>query len=479
MSSRERRAAIAEVIHGGPFTDAWPSLEQYQAPAWYQDAKFGIFIHWGVYSVPAFGSEWYPREMYRAGTPEHQHHLAHYGSLDQFGYKDFIPQFRAEHFDPDAWALLFRQAGAQYVVPVAEHHDGFAMYDTALSEWNARRMGPHRDIIGELAEAVRRQWLVFGLSSHRAEHWWFFNGGMKLPSDVQQAGTAGLYGPAQPESMPPTEAFLEDWLHRTVELIDKYQPQLVYFDWWIEQPVFEPYLRKLAAYYYNRGHQWERGVVINYKYEAFHPGAAVYDMERGQQGDIRYPFWQTDTALSKNSWGYVEPQDYKTATDVIQDLVDIVSKNGSLLLNIGPKADGTIPAPEQELLRGIGRWLSVNGEAIYGTRPWKIYGEGPHRVAGGFFNDAKRAPYTHDDIRFTTRGPVLYATVMAPPSTNEVHIQSLAGEPLPDVQIELLGHQGALAWRQSGQALTVTLPAEAPRDAGPLVLKLVPPKSPR
>jgi alpha-L-fucosidase len=479
MSSRERRAAIAEVIHRGPFADTWPSLQQYQVPAWYQDAKFGIFIHWGVYSVPAFGSEWYPREMYRAGTPEHEHHLAHYGSLDQFGYKDFIPQFRAEHFDPDAWAMLFRQAGAQYVVPVAEHHDGFAMYDTALSEWNARRMGPHRDIIGELAEAVRRQWLVFGLSSHRAEHWWFFNGGMQLPSDVQQPNNAGLYAPAQPESMPPTEAFLEDWLHRTVELVDKYQPQLVYFDWWIEQPAFAPYLRKLAAYYYNRGHEWERGVAINYKYEAFSPGAAVYDMERGQQGDIRHPFWQTDTALSKNSWGYVEPQDYKTVTDVVCDLVDIVSKNGALLLNIGPKADGTIPAPEQDLLRGIGRWLAVNGEAIYGTRPWKIYGEGPHRVARGFFNDTERAPYTSEDIRFTTRGRVLYATVMAPPSTSQIHLRSLAGEAMAGVQVELLGHPGRLEWSHSSQALTVTLPAGAPRDAGPLVLKLAPPKAPR
>lgn len=479
MSSAGRWAKIREVIAQGPFQDTWNSLEGYQIPEWYQDAKFGIFIHWGVYSVPAFGSEWYPREMYRPGTPEFEHHRTQYGGVEQFGYKDFIPHFKAEHFDPDAWALLFRRAGAQFVVPVAEHHDGFAMYDTALSPWNAQRMGPGRDIIGELAVAVRRHWMVFGLSSHRAEHWWFFNGGMLTPSDVRDGAAPELYLPAQTQALPPTETFLEDWLHRTVELVDKYEPQLVYFDWWIEQPAFEPYLRQLAAYYYNSGRQWDRGCVINYKYDAFKPGTAVYDMERGQQGDIRHPFWQTDTALSKNSWGYVDVQDYKTATDVIQDLVDIVSKNGALLLNIGPKADGTIPAAEQAILLDIGKWLGTNGEAIYGTRPWKWYGEGPHRVAGGFFNDARRAAYSSEDIRFTSRGPTVYATFMEPPTTKEAAIVSLAGEPLAGWDVELLGYPEKLSWTQSGQAVRVSLPDQVQRDLGPLVLKFSPPKTAR
>ena len=344
-------------IPEGPFEPAWESLSRYQAPAWYLDAKFGIFIHWGLYSVPAFGSEWYPRQMYLQGTPEYQHHLATYGPHTQFGYKDFIPQFKADKFDPDHWAGLFRRAGAKFVVPVAEHHDGFAMYDSALSEWTAARMGPKRDIIGELAEAVRKQWLIFGLSSHRAEHWWFFDGGMQFDSDVQDERYAGLYGPAQPQTTQPTELFLEDWLARTCELVDKYQPQLVWFDWWIEQPYFAPWLQRFAAYYYNRGAEWGRGVAINYKLKAFPETAAVFDVERGQLSDIRYPFWQTDTAVSKNSWGYVHEQDYKTATDIIGDLCDIVSKNGALLLNIGPRPDGTIPEPEEEILLEIGRWL--------------------------------------------------------------------------------------------------------------------------
>ncbi len=268
MSSTDASKAIGAVIAAGPFDKTWESLLGYEIPEWYQDAKFGIFIHWGVYAVPAFGNEWYPRNMYLQGSPEFAHHVSTYGPQKDFGYKDFIPLFTADKFDPDQWAALFRRAGTQFVVPVAEHHDGFAMYDCAYSNWSAAKMGPKRDLIGELADAVRRQWLVFGLSSHRAEHWWFFNGGMAFDSDVQDARYADLYGPAQSESLPPNEAFLDDWLARTCELVDKYQPQLVWFDWWIEQPIFQPYLQRFAAYYYNRGADWQRGVAINYKHDA-------------------------------------------------------------------------------------------------------------------------------------------------------------------------------------------------------------------
>jgi len=274
--------SIQQVIAGGPFQATWESLQQHTVPSWYEEAKFGIFIHWGIYSVPAFGNEWYPRNMYRQGTAEFQHHVATYGPQSQFGYKDFIPQFKAEQFNPDQWAELFQTAGARYVVPVAEHHDGFAMYDTALSQWCAAKMGPQRDIIGELAQAVRRQGLVFGLSSHRAEHWWFFNGGMQFDSDVRDPRYYDFYGPARPSSedwkskdwLPrPDARFLDDWLARICELVDQYQPQLVYFDWWVEQIVFQPYLQKFAAYCYNRAAARQQEVAINYKNEAFPTGA--------------------------------------------------------------------------------------------------------------------------------------------------------------------------------------------------------------
>ena len=468
MSVGDEKKKIEQVIAAGPFDRNWPSLQAYQVPSWYEDAKFGIFIHWGVYSVPAFDSEWYPRNMYVQGSEPFKHHIETYGPQSKFGYKDFIPLFTAEKFDPQQWANLFRRAGAQFVMPVAEHHDGFSMYDNSVSDWTATKMGPKRDLIGELAAAVREQWLVFGLSSHRAEHWWFFNGGMAFDSDVQDARYISLYGPAQPKTLQPNEEFLDDWLVRTCELVDKYQPQVVWFDWWIEEPAFRPYLQKFAAYYYNRGAQWGRGVAINYKFQAFPEGSAVLDIERGQLASIRPNFWQTDTAVSKNSWGYVENQDYKTATDLIGDLVDIVSKNGALLLNIGPRPDGTIPESEEELLLSIGRWLAVNGEAIYGTRPWQIYGEGPTKVVGGSFNDTKRQPFTSQDIRFTKRGETLYAIALAWPETGSITIKSLTTDsglfPHQVEKVELLGHEEPLQWSHNASGLTINVPSHKRGD---------------
>jgi len=461
----------------GPFEPTWESLRRYTVPEWYLDGKFGIFIHWGLYAVPAFGNEWYPRNMYQQGSREFEHHVKTHGPHTEFGYKDFIPMFKAEKFDPDHWANVFRNAGAKFVVPVAEHHDGFAMYDCGFSDWCAAKMGPKRDLIGELAEAVRKQWLVFGVSSHRAEHWWFLDGGMKFPSDVQDPRYAGLYGPAQPKEMQPNEEFLDDWLARTCELVDKYRPQLVWFDWWIEEPAFRPYLQRFAAYYYNRGAQWGRGVAINFKNRAFPADAAVYDVERGQLDDINPLFWQTDTAVAKNSWGYTADLDYKTAEQIIGDLVDIVSKNGALLLNVGPKPDGTLPERDEQILLEIGRWLQVNGEAVFGTRPWKVYGEGPTQVASGGFTDTKRGAFTGQDIRFTTKGGVLYATLLAWPENGEVTLQSLSPNlrlyPREVADVRLLGTGQPLKWSRGKSGLKVKLPEGKPCEAA-WVLKIVP-----
>lgn len=454
------------------FKPSWESLKQYTVPEWYLDAKFGIFIHWGVYAVPAFANEWYSRNMYVQGTKEFEHQVATYGPHSAFGYKDFIPQLTGAQFDPQAWAELFRKSGARYIVPVAEHHDGFAMYDSSFSKWNAVQMGPHRDVIGELAAAVREQGLVFGLSTHRLEHWWFMNGGMAYESDVRDPRYADFYGPAMPASSdhrdrnsqpPPSAEYLDDWYARTLELVDKYQPQLVYFDWWIDQYVVAPYLQKFAAYYYNRAAEWQKGVVINSKHEGFPEGTAVLDVERGQLTEIRPQFWQTDTSVSTKSWGYVEGQNYRSVDALIDDLADIVSKNGTLLLNIGPRPDGTIPAEEQKILLGIGKWLGVNGEAIYGTRPWKIFGEGPTQIPVGEFTDAQREPFTSEDIRFTTKGNALYAIVLAC-AQGDVTIRSLSSRseiPAENIlNITLLGYAEPLAWSQDEQGLTVHLPEQ-------------------
>lgn len=459
----------------GPFEPTWESLSNYKIPEWYVSAKFGIFIHFGVYSVPAFSNEWYPRNMYIQGSKEFEHHIKTYGNHKDFGYKDFIPLFKAEKFDPDYWADLFRKAGAKYVVAVAEHHDGFAMYDCSFTKWCATKMGPKRDIIGELAKAVRRNFLTFGVSYHRAEHWWFFHEGTKFDSDVQDRNFIDLYGPAQPESIQPNEEFIEDWYLRLCEIVDKYQPQIVYFDWWIEQPAFEPYLRKFSAYYYNRAFQWGKSVVINYKLNSFPRKCAVFDVERGVQDDIDPIFWQTDTSISRLSWGYIENDEYKPAKEIIQDLIDIVSKNGTLLLNVGPKADGTVPESAEKTLLEIGNWLLINGESIYGTRPWKIYGEGPTKTAFGSFTESPKN-FTGKDFRFTIKEDILYVFVLEKPEKDEILIRALSNNLnlyKKDIKkVEILGLKENIFFLREEEGLRVKIP-NFEKLIYPITLKII------
>lgn len=480
---KSKKKEIKDTVEQGPFTANWESLKNYHVPEWYENAKFGIFIHWGVYSVPAFSTEWYARNMYIEGSKEHEHHVDNYGSPELFGYKDFIPRFTASKFDANEWAQLFKRSGASFVVPVAEHHDGFAMYDCPYSEWTAAKMGPKRDVIAELGEAVRRHYMTFGVSSHRAENWWYYNEGRKIASDVQDPEYAELYGPAQPcygeltyplPILPPNEEFMDDWLARTCDLIDRYGPQLLYFDWWIEQPVFKPYLQKLAAYYYNKAAEWGQGVVVNYKFDAFEEGTAVYDMERGQLADINPSIWQTCTSVGETAWCYIGDHKYKTVDSIVGDLVDIVSKNGVLLLNIGPKADGTIAEEEQAILLQIGDWLAINGEAIYATKPWKIYGEGPTQIVSGTFNDTKRSTFTAEDIRFTTRGAnLLYASVLGKCDDGQIVVTSLGHQSKLYSEnigkVEVLGYKEHIPWERTDQGLVVQLPEEIRQQMIPVI----------
>ena len=461
---------LDRVIAAGPFSDSWESLRRWQLPRWFAEGKFGIFIHWGPSSVPGYRSDWYAREMYREGTPEFRHHLANYGPHEEFGFKDFVPRYTMEHFDPLEWASLFRRAGAQFVVPLAEYHDGFAEYDSAFTQFSAVKTGPGRDLLGDLSAALERVGIVHGASTHYAENWWFYHGGTLFPSDVQDPRFSDLYGPAQREETAPHDVFLNHWFARTCDFVDKYRPQLVWFDWWIGHPAFEPYLRRFAAYYYNRGVQWRQEVAINYKFDAMPEGTGVLDIERGQLSDIRLPFWQTDTSMSRNSWIHIDDHDYKPVGTLIGDLVDIVSKNGALLLNIGPRPDGTIRDEERSRLQDIGRFLAVNGEAIYSSRPWRIFGEGPSKVAEGAFSDTHRAPYTSGDVRFTVlpeaqrHEELLYATVLAWPDDRRVVIRSLAdGSPLYGEieKVELLG-AGPVTWRREPDGLHVELPDRRP-----------------
>lgn len=436
------------------YNATWNSLEKYKLPEWIKDAKFGIFIHWGVYSVPGYGSEWYPRTMYEKGTKEFTHHIETYGTQDKFGYKDFIPMFKAEKFDATAWVELFKKAGAKYIVPVAEHHDGFAMYKSALTQWNAFEMGPKRDVVGEIAAATKKAGLVFGLSSHRIEHWWFFNHGKQFNSDVLDLKNAELYGPGHEEHETPSPEFMNDWLLRNVELVEKYQPQLFWFDWWIEQPAMEPYRKSFASYYYNKGLEWNKGVAINFKNESFPGNSAMLDIERGKLTDIRKETWQTDDALGYNSWGYTSGNTFKSEKYIINNLIDIVSKNGVLLLNIGPKPDGTITEQETKVLLAVGDWLNVNGEAIYSTRPWKSFGEGPTKVAGGSFSDAKDNPFTADDIRYTSKAGKVYAISLDNPSRT-ILCSKLGTEAGAIQLVEMVGSDQKVEWKQDQKGLSI------------------------
>lgn len=461
MNVSEYLKKVDEVNEAGPYRPEWESLCGHETPAWFRKAKFGIFIHWGVFSVPEAFSEWYPRHMYRADSPEHEHFKKTYGDFSRMGYKDLIPLFTAEKFDAEAWMKLFKEAGAKYVVPVAEHHDGFQMYQSELSRWNVAKMGPKRDTLSELRAAAEKYGLVFCASSHRAEHYWFMNGGREYESDVNDPAYDDFYGPAvlTPElkawvpddlyrvtiDSPRMKEHCENWLARTCELVDRYRPKVVYFDWWINNGAFRPYLKKFAAYYYNRAEEWGEEVTIDYKHSAFVPDAATFDVERGQLREINPRPWQTDTAIACNSWSYTADNEFKDGREIVCDLVDIVSKNGCLLLNVGPRANGEICEEEAKVLRTIGAWLKVNGEGIYDTVCWKVYGEGPTQIPEGQFSDTSREPFTSADIRYTYRRGILYAFVMsAKEGLEEVALTALRGGDFPaesvcPVRAEILG----------------------------------------
>ncbi len=428
MTQKEYVKQIESVIENGKYKDNWQSLSNHKTPEWYYRDKFGIFIHWGIYSVPAFGNEWYSRNMYNKESREYYHHLRVYGKQSEFGYKDFIPDFKGEKFDAEKWVDLFKKAGAKFVTPVCEHHDGFAMYDTEFNRWNAKEMGPCRDVIAEIKAACEKEGLTFCASSHRAEHYFFMNPGRGYDSDINDEKYADFYGPAvdmkelSGRSMTPStedtygvgasEEWLCDWMVRTCELIDKLQPSIIYFDWWIHNHSFKPYLKKICAYYYNRAEEWGKEVTINYKHQAFPPTVATFDVERGALTDISPVPWQTDTAIGKYSWGYTKANRFKNSRQIIRDMIDIVSKNGMLLLNVGPKPDGTITEQETKVLLEIGEWMEKNGEGIYGTTFWKQFGEGKTNNEGGFFKDNEEKHYTDKDFRFTYKDGYIYAFQM-------------------------------------------------------------------
>lgn len=465
-----RLGAAAPPAPPAAYQADWASLTKHPDPKWFDDAKFGIYLHWSAYSVPAFRTEWYSRNMYLAGSPENKHHLATYGPLDKFGYKDFITSFTAARFDAEDWATLFEQAGARFAGPVAEHADGFSLWDSKLTRWNAARMGPKRDLVGELEKAIRRHKMKFVTTFHHQWLWGWYPT-WDDATDCANPEFAGLYGPKVPPSAwknnpKPDQAFCELWDNKVKEVIDKYRPDLIYFDSRMNI-IDEAYRQDMLAYYYNQAAAWGREVAVTYKGNDLAKGAGILDLERGRMARRTDFKWMNDDAIDWQSWCFIADADYKSADRLVDELVDIVSKNGNLMLDIGPRPDGTIPDPIRKTLLGIGGWLKLNGEAIYGTRPWETYGEGPTKIKEGSFGEQKNVEFTPQDIRFTTRGDALYAILLAWPGA-QVTIKSLpAAQKLwfgEIGQVHLLGAVGALQWTRNEQGLTVRMPAEKPCD---------------
>lgn len=488
MTTTDYLKLIDNVNENGKYKPDWSSLSHHKVPEWYMHDKVGIFIHWGIYSVPAFGNEWYSRAMYDPACREFEHHRKTYGDQNVFGYKDFIPMFKAEKFDASEWVSLFKKAGIKYVMPVCEHHDGFAMYETQFNPWNAKKMGPCRDIVGELKSECEKQGLTLCASTHRAEHYFFMNMGKTFESDVNDPEYEDFYGPAvyckefhshdlhqytaDTYSRGASKEWLDDWLVRTCELIDKYQPSVLYFDWWIHNHSFKPYLKKLCAYYYNRAEEWSKEVTINYKHEAFPPTVATFDVERGALPGISPLYWQTDTAIGKCSWGYTTDNEFKSPRQVICDLIDIVSKNGNLLINIGPRADGSITDEETAVLLTMGEWLEANGEGIYGTTFWKTFGEGEVNTQGGYFTDYNEQQYTDKDFRFTYKNGYLYAFQMRP--SKAVEIKTLKKHEKHNYLIEsisLLGCDKKIDFTRDDESLKIHLKNE-PKNDLPVCFKI-------
>jgi len=457
--------SITTKMPKGPFKPTWESLqENYKVPAWYAGAKFGLCMHWGLYAVPAYHNEWYEKHMYTAGGIG-QWHVDHFGPQDKFGYKDFIPMFTQEKFDAQAWAELFKKSGARFVAPTCQHHDGFAMWDSQVTPYNAKQMGPKRDLLGELCAAVRKQGLKFGFTNHEIENFQFINPPAEMLAKMK-AEKADLFDPkwvdfyhVADRSDEACRKFLVDWFNRDVELIDKFQPDVLWFDNGIDQRYLDPLKLQVAAYYYNSAKKWGKEVTLNTKKAAYAPSGtntatigSVLDFEGKIPPGIRTGTWDVDSQIG-TTWGYTSDMRVAGSPAIISRLVDIVSKNGTLMLNLSPKADGTIPQEQQETLLGVGKWLDINGDAIYDTHNWIKFGE--DATAG-------------TKIRFTVKGAALYAIIVGKWPGAYITIASLAEGQAAIGKISaitMLGATGNLTYTQDAGGLKVNLPATAPCDA--------------
>ena len=478
---------ISGQTQGPDFRPTFASLEKASpVPEWFKDAKFGIYFHWGVYTVPAFGNEWYPRSMYIKGSPENKHHTEIYGDPAQWPYNNFItgakdkqgnfvqfaPILKSEggKFDPAEWAQLFADAGARFAGPVAEHHDGFSMWASKINPWNAKDMGPKLDLVGLLTDAIRKKNMRVILSMHHAYN---ITGYYNVVPQTNDPKLQMLYGQQGKEK---NEAF---WLGKHKEIIDSYKPDIIWQDFNLHV-ISEHVLLEFLAYYYNRAAEWDKEVVATFK-DGLNTKCAVLDYERGGPADLTDNYWLTDDAISSSSWCYTEGIGYYSARQILHSFIDRISKNGNLLLNVSPKADGTIPEEQKDVLLTMGAWLKKYGEAIYGTRAWEQYGEGPTKMGAAHGIMSAPAEGTAKDIRYSRSkdNTTLYAILLGwEKGQRDIELTSLSSSriDLRNLKSVTLVNGGAgkylpLKFRQDIKGLVVSLPERSFEELA-YVLKL-------
>jgi alpha-L-fucosidase len=474
-------------IETGKFQPNWKSLEQFETPKWYRDAKFGIWAHWGPQCEPEQG-DWYARNMYREGERQYKYHLANYGPPSEFGFKDIIHEWKAEKWNPDSLISLYKRAGAKYFFALANHHDNFDLWNSKYQEWNSVQEGPKKDIIKAWSEAAKKNGLYFGVSVHAARAWSWYNvshgsdktgkyAGIKYDGNLTKADGVGkwwngldpqeLYTRPHDDKEKPDQAYIDKFFNRTKDLIDSYHPDLLYFDD-SELPLGDAGLN-IAAHYYNSNmnlHGGKLEAVLNTKgLKGDKVKTMVLDIERGRSDKIEARPWQTDTCIG--NWHYQKGAKYKSATTVITTLADIISKNGNLLLSIPVRADGTIDSDETTFVKQLTAWMDVNGEAVFATRPWVIFGEGPTEDVAGGFSEGKAKPYTAQDIRFTTKGKDLYAFSLGwAGEGSTLTIKSLAERKnLTKIHsVKMLGVKNKLKFTRDMDGLKIILPMAKPCD---------------
>jgi len=465
------------------FAPTLDSLAQYQCPEWFRDAKFGIWNCWGPESVPEFG-DWYARKMYDPADPTYKQHLETYGHPSKFGYKDIVPLWHAENWQPDRLMALYKKAGARYFFAIAQHHDSIDCWNSKHNGWNSVKMGPRKDVLAIWGKTARAHGLKYGVSEHLGASWnWFgishgsdpTGAYAHVPYDGANPAYASLYHSGNEHAdwhawyHNAPESFQIEWSKRITDLIDQTKPDLLYSDGSLP---FGQYGMDLLARYYNANIRQHGSLQAVYNCKnnpdggQFRNGFCVQDIERGVEDHINPLPWQTDTCIG--DWYYKRGFPYKTPTTVVQMLVDIVSKNGNLLLSVPPRADGTLDAQEEAILAALADWNGRNGEAIFGSRPWRVYGEGHSGPKPGNFNEDQLA-YTAEDIRYTTRAGNLYAFALAWPKSGKLLLKSLAA--VTPTGVQLVDGGDALAFTREPEGLAVQLPA-TPRGAHAYALRI-------